>query len=140
MRELGMWDSGDGIDVAFADIEGLSCACRYADCTHTAEPGCAVLRALADGTLDAARLASYRKLKTENDELRRKLEHMNEIFANVQRARFGQSSEKTAMFCTTRPVFSMRRKKGKIPKRRNRHRIPFWSLSMSGRSAVRLRC
>ena len=67
MRELGMWDSGDGIDTAFADIEELSRACRYADCTHTSEPGCAVLRALADGTLDAARLASYRKLKTEND-------------------------------------------------------------------------
>ena len=67
MRELGMWDSGDGIDTAFADIEELSRACRYTDCTHTAEPGCAVLCALADGTLDAARLASYRKLKTEND-------------------------------------------------------------------------
>lgn len=40
------------------------------------------------------------KLKTENDELRRKLEHMNEIFANVQRARFGQSSEKTAISST----------------------------------------
>ena len=67
MRELGMWDSDDGIETAFADIEELSCTCRYADCTHTTEPGCAVLRALADGTLDAARLASYRKLKTEND-------------------------------------------------------------------------
>ena len=67
MRELGMWDSGDGIDTAFRDIEELSRKCKYADCTHTAEPGCAVLRALADGTLDAARLASYRKLKTEND-------------------------------------------------------------------------
>lgn len=67
MRELGMWDSGDGIDTAFADIEELSRMCRYADCTHTSEPGCAVVRALADGTLDAARLASYRKLKTEND-------------------------------------------------------------------------
>ena len=67
MRELGMWDSGDGINTAFADIEALSHACRYADCTHTAEPGCAVLRALGDGTLDAARLASYRKLKAEND-------------------------------------------------------------------------
>lgn len=67
MRELGMWDSGDGIEAAFADIEALSRACKYADCTHTAEPGCAVLRALAAGTLDAARLASYRKLKTEND-------------------------------------------------------------------------
>ena len=67
MRELGMWDSGDGIDAAFADIEKLARTCKYADCTHTAEPGCAVLKALADGALDAARLASYRKLKTEND-------------------------------------------------------------------------
>ena len=66
MRELGMWDSGDGIDTAFADIEELSRACKYADCTHTSEPGCAVLRAIEDGTLDAVRLASYRKLKTEN--------------------------------------------------------------------------
>ena len=67
MRELGMWDSDDGIDTAFADIEELACACRYSDCTHTTEPGCAVLHALADGTLDAARLASYQKLKAEND-------------------------------------------------------------------------
>ena len=67
MRELGMWDNGDGINTAFADIEELSRACKYADCTHTAEPGCAVLKALADGTLDADRLASYRKLKTENN-------------------------------------------------------------------------
>ena len=67
MRELGMWDSGDGIDTAFADIEELSHACKYVDCTHTAEPGCAVLQAIEDGTLDVARLASYRKLKTEND-------------------------------------------------------------------------
>ena len=67
MRELGMWDSGDGIDAAFADIEKLSRACRYSDCTHTSEPGCAVLRAFSDGELDAARLASYRKLKTENE-------------------------------------------------------------------------
>ena len=67
MRELGMWDSDDGIDAAFADIDELSRTCKYTDCTHTSEPGCAVLQALADGTLDAARLASYRKLKTEND-------------------------------------------------------------------------
>ena len=67
MRELGMWDSGDGIDTAFADIEELSHACKYADCTHTAEPGCAVLRAIECGTLDADRLESYRKLKTESD-------------------------------------------------------------------------
>lgn len=67
MRELGMWDSGDGIDTTFADIERLSRKCRYSDCTHTTEPGCAVLTALEDGTLDSARLVSYRKLKAEND-------------------------------------------------------------------------
>ena len=67
MRELGMWDSGNGIDTAFADIEELSHACKYSDCTHTAELGCAVLQAIYGGILDAARLESYRKLQTEND-------------------------------------------------------------------------
>ena len=66
MRELGMWDSACGINTAFSDIDALSCGCRYTDCTHTSEPGCAVLAALAAGTLDMARLESYRKLKTEN--------------------------------------------------------------------------
>lgn len=66
MRELGMWDSNAGIDTAFSDIEELSRRCKYADCTHTSEPGCAVLAAVADGTLDAARPESYRKLKAEN--------------------------------------------------------------------------
>ena len=66
MRELGMWDSGGGIDTAFADIEALSRACRYSDCTHNSEPGCAVRKALEDGTLDRARWNSYLKLKTEN--------------------------------------------------------------------------
>ena len=66
MRELGMWDSGGGIDTAFADIEALSRACRYSDCTHNGEPGCAVRKALEDGTLDRARWNSYLKLKTEN--------------------------------------------------------------------------
>ena len=66
MRELGMWDSDAGIDTTFADIEELSRGCRYADCSHTSEPGCAILAAVADGTLDIARLESYRKLKTEN--------------------------------------------------------------------------
>ena len=67
MRELGMWDSGGGIDTAFADIEALSRACRYSDCTHNGEPGCAVRKALEDGTLDRARWNSYLKLKTENE-------------------------------------------------------------------------
>lgn len=67
MRELGMWDSGGGIDTVFADIEALSHTCRYSDCTHNGEPGCAVRKALEDGTLDRARWNSYLKLKTENE-------------------------------------------------------------------------
>ena len=56
MRELGMWDSGNGIDSAFSDIEKLSQMCRYSNCTHRSEPGCAVRKALEDGALDIARL------------------------------------------------------------------------------------
>ena len=61
MRELGMWDSDGGIDTAFRDIEELSRKCRFSDCSHTSEPGCAVRAALADGTLEGARWESYRK-------------------------------------------------------------------------------
>lgn len=66
MRELGMWDSGEGIDAAFRDLEELSRTCKFSNCTHTTEPGCAIQAALADGTLDAARWHSFRKLKAEN--------------------------------------------------------------------------
>ena len=66
MRELGMWDSGEGIDAAFGDIETLSRTCRFSDCTHTTEPGCAIQKALAEGTLDKGRWDSFQKLKLEN--------------------------------------------------------------------------
>ena len=66
MRELGMWDSGAGIDTAFSDIEEIARACKFSNCTHTAEPGCAVRKALEDRTLASARFESYRKLKAEN--------------------------------------------------------------------------
>ena len=88
MRELGMWDSDGGIDTAFADIEALACTCKYANCTHTAEPGCAIRGALEDGTLDAARFASYRKLKTENSyaaDNSRYLEAKREKFKNISK-------------------------------------------------------
>lgn len=66
MRELGMWDSGNGIEAAFSDIEELAEMCRYSNCTHMSEPGCAIRNALEKGTLDVSRWESYRKLKTEN--------------------------------------------------------------------------
>lgn len=63
MRELGL-DSAD-IDRAFSDIEELSSQCRFSDCKHESEPGCAVQAAITSGELDEARLASYRKLSNE---------------------------------------------------------------------------
>lgn len=67
MRELGMWDSGSGIDRAFGEIEELAFRCRFKDCTHHNEPGCAVQQALQDGSLSEERWFSYLKLKAEND-------------------------------------------------------------------------
>ena len=66
MRELGMWDAGEGLSAAFADIEALAANCRFKDCTHRTEPGCAVLAALERGELSEARLLSYQKLRAEN--------------------------------------------------------------------------
>ncbi len=66
MRELGMWGAENGIDTAFADIESISAKCRYKNCTHTSEPGCAILDAIESGELSAERFVSYKKLTAEN--------------------------------------------------------------------------
>lgn len=65
MRELGMWDSAEGVDRTFADIEELAAQCRFSNCTHSGEKGCAVCAAIESGELSEERLASYNKLKTE---------------------------------------------------------------------------
>ena len=65
MRELGMWDSGTGIDQTFGEIEELTSRCRFSDCSHQSEPGCAVQRALRDGLISEERWRSYLKLKSE---------------------------------------------------------------------------
>jgi len=67
MRELGLWDAGEGIEQAFSDVTELAAACRFGDCQHRGEPGCAVAAALQDGQLDAGRFASFDKLRREND-------------------------------------------------------------------------
>ena len=66
MRELGMWDSDEGISEAFAEIEELALHCKFSDCSHNTEPGCTIKAALKDGTLLEERFLAYRKLKTEN--------------------------------------------------------------------------
>jgi ribosome biogenesis GTPase len=65
LRELGMWVDEEGIDATFTDITELEGQCRFNDCAHVSEPGCAVRAAIAAGSLEADRLDSYRKLLGE---------------------------------------------------------------------------
>lgn len=65
MRELGLLAADDGLDDTFADIHEHAANCRFADCTHTDEPGCAVLLAVENGILSDDRHQSYLKLKKE---------------------------------------------------------------------------
>lgn len=66
VRGVGMYDSGEGLQAVFADVEELAAECRFGDCGHGAEPGCAVQGAIASGELTERRLDSYRKLQREN--------------------------------------------------------------------------
>ncbi len=71
IRSLGVAGAADGLDRAFADIAALAVSCRFSDCSHESEPGCAVQAALADGTLAPERYASHRKLEREADHVAR---------------------------------------------------------------------
>ena len=66
MRELGMWDAASGVGQTFGDIEELAARCRFRNCSHSGEPGCAVRAAIRSGELDSGRWQSYQKLKNEN--------------------------------------------------------------------------
>lgn len=65
MRELQLWDADAGLSAVFADVQMLARECRFADCAHGAEPGCAIRAALEAGQLDGERFAGYRKLERE---------------------------------------------------------------------------
>ena len=65
MRELGMWDVSEGLGEAFADVEQYIGRCKFSDCRHLSEPGCAIKEAIAAGELSKARWDSYCKLKRE---------------------------------------------------------------------------
>ena len=74
LRELQLWDADDGLDQAFVDVAELIAQCRFSDCEHRTEPGCAVKAALADGSLSPDRWESYQKLQRELARLERKLD------------------------------------------------------------------
>ena len=66
MRALRLTDVAEGLEAVFADIEDLASRCRFTDCAHDSEPGCAVTAAIAEGTLDEDRLRRWRKLQAED--------------------------------------------------------------------------
>lgn len=66
LRGVGLHDAAEGLERVFAEIEELAAECRFADCAHESEPGCAVLAAIEAGELPARRMQSYRKLLREN--------------------------------------------------------------------------
>jgi ribosome biogenesis GTPase / thiamine phosphate phosphatase len=65
LREAQLWEGEDGLGNLFEDIEEVALGCRFTDCAHKTEPGCAIKAAIADGSLDVARFESYRKLQRE---------------------------------------------------------------------------
>lgn len=69
LRGVGLWDAETGVGQVFAEIEELAGRCRFHDCAHGSEPGCAVLAAIDAGSLPRRRLESYRKLMRENQRL-----------------------------------------------------------------------
>jgi ribosome biogenesis GTPase len=70
MRELQLWDADQGLGTAFSDIEEVAAHCRFRDCHHADEPGCAVRAALAAGSLSSDRYDSFKKLQAELEQSR----------------------------------------------------------------------
>lgn len=79
MRVLQLWSDEDSLGSAFPEIEALAAGCRFNDCSHAHEPGCAVLAAEADGSLPADRLAAWRKLQRELQWLERRRDALARI-------------------------------------------------------------
>ena len=65
LREAQLWTGEDALETLFEDIEQIALGCRFSDCEHRSEPGCAIKAALESGEIDEARYASYRKLQRE---------------------------------------------------------------------------
>ena len=75
LRALALFDADEAIGEAFGEIEELAAACRFSDCGHGSEPGCAVQEAIATGQLDADRYASFEKLRREQRHLAARVDH-----------------------------------------------------------------
>lgn len=79
IRGLGLWDADAGIEAAFADIAELAASCRFRDCRHIDEPGCAVRQAVAEGELGQTRLDSYLALRAEAEQTAERREQARQM-------------------------------------------------------------
>lgn len=84
LRELQLWSGEEDVEGAFPDIEDLASGCRFRDCAHAGEAGCAVQAALDDGTLDFDRMTSYRKMRREAAYLNRQLDQRAQLEQKAQ--------------------------------------------------------
>ena len=88
MRELRLWDTSESLDATFDDLSSLAEQCRFRDCQHETEPGCAVKTAVEQGQIPVSRLAHYQKLRSEQkqlDDRRLKLAELKEKQSTKQR-------------------------------------------------------
>ncbi len=101
MRALALWDAAEGMEAAFPEIEELAVECRFSDCRHETEPGCAVIEAVESGDMTQRRLDSYRDLKKELEALaaktdertRRERERQRKIISKSAKSFFKQSEK-----------------------------------------------
>jgi ribosome biogenesis GTPase len=105
LRSFALMEAGEGVSRAFSDIEELAVECRFRDCAHEGEPGCAVRQAIDDGELDQARMDSMRHLERELAHERRKPDPLARAEAGRQRRRQAKG---------------MRKREKERPKRRGR--------------------
>jgi ribosome biogenesis GTPase len=96
MRELQLWADEDVLDSTFSEIAELAGECRFSDCSHEHEPGCAVKSAIADGSLPKERFASYRKLQREIRALEIRKDARLRSEARKERRRFSRRMRNTS--------------------------------------------
>lgn len=95
MRELQLWDADGGLSAVFADVELVARTCRFPDCSHEVEPGCAIRAALEGGRLDPGRYAGYRKLEREEAFISKKRDAVARSEEKRQRKIFARSVRRT---------------------------------------------
>ena len=95
MRELQLWAGEEVLDTTFSEIAELAAECKFSDCSHRTEPGCAIRRALGDGTLAEERWASYNKLQREIRALEIRKDARLRSEQRKKWAKFSRSRKKT---------------------------------------------